>query len=132
VLLVASAPHVLTTHQGDEPTDHEQSAAAEGDDDAMNEQILTSVSADVDPSRTGELVDGFSALVGDALPDGLVRAELLRALDGTWRIQSLWRDRAALMAARETGERPAALVLFERVGAEHAHEVFTVVARTTP
>jgi hypothetical protein len=97
----------------------------------MDEQILTSVSAEVDPSRNGELVDGFSALVGGALPDGLVRTELLRGGDGTWRIQSLWRDRAALMAAREAGERPAALMLFERVGAEHAHEVFTVVASTT-
>ena len=97
----------------------------------MDEQILTSVSAEVDPSRDDELVDGFSALLGGALPDGLVRTELLRGQDGTWRIQSLWRDRAALMAAREAGERPAALVLFERVGAEHAHEVFTVVASRT-
>ena len=37
----------------------------------MDEQILTSVSAEVDPSRSAELVDGFSALVGGALPDGL-------------------------------------------------------------
>jgi hypothetical protein len=98
----------------------------------MDEQILTSVSAKVDPSRDGELVDGFSALMDGTLPDGLVRSELLRGQDGTWRIQSLWRDRAALTAAREAGERPAALLLFERVGAEHAHEVFTVVASTTP
>jgi hypothetical protein len=98
----------------------------------MDERILTSVNADVDPSRNLELVDGFTALMGGVLPDGLIRTELLRGQDGTWRIQSLWRDRAALMAARESGERPAALVLFERVGAQHAHEVFTVVASTTP
>ena len=85
----------------------------------------------MDPSRSGELVDGFSALMGGALPEGLVRSELLRGQDGMWRIQSLWRDRAALMAEREVGERPAALVLFERVGAEHGHEVVTVVASTT-
>jgi hypothetical protein len=53
----------------------------------MGRTDLTSVSAAVDPSRDGELVDGF--------------------------------------------EWPAALVLFERVGAEHAHEVFTVVASRT-
>jgi hypothetical protein len=35
------------------------------------------------------------------------------------------------MAAREAGERAAALVLFEQVGAEHTHEVFTVVASAT-
>jgi hypothetical protein len=97
----------------------------------MDEQILTSVSAVVDPSRDSELVDGFNLLLGGALRDGLLRTELLRGQDGTWRIQSLWRDRAALMTARETGERPAALVLFERVGAEHAHEVFTVAASRT-
>ena len=97
----------------------------------MDEQILTSVSAEVDPRRNSELVDGFRALVGSALPDGLRRTELLRGQDGRWRIQSLWRDRAALMAARESGARPGALVLFERVGANHAHEVFTVVASAT-
>jgi hypothetical protein len=97
----------------------------------MGDQILTSVSAEVDPGRNDELVEGFSALMGEALPDGLVRTELLQGQGGTWRIQSLWRDRAALMTARERGERPAALVLFERVGAEHAHEVFTVVASAT-
>ncbi len=48
-----------------------------------------------------------------------------------WRIQSLWRDRATLLAARAAGERPPALVLFERVGAQHTHEVFTVVATVT-
>jgi hypothetical protein len=109
----------------------ERPGAADNDDGAMDEQILTSVSAAVDPIRDGELVEGFNALLGGALPDGLVRTELLRGQDGTWRIQSLWRDRAALMTARETGERPAALVLFERVGAEHAHEVLTVAASKT-
>jgi hypothetical protein len=37
----------------------------------MEEQILTSVSPEVDPRRNSELVDGFSALVGSTLPDGL-------------------------------------------------------------
>ena len=96
----------------------------------MDEPILTSVSAVVDPSRHRELVDGFRALLGGTLPDGLVRAELLRGQDEIWRIQSLWRDRTALMSAREAGDRPAALVLFESVGADHLHEVFTVIAST--
>jgi hypothetical protein len=61
------------------------------------------------------------------MPDGLLRAELLRGQHATWRIQSLWRDRDALMAARVSGEPPAALELFRRVGA-HTHEVFTVEA----
>jgi quinol monooxygenase YgiN len=89
--------------------------------------ILITVSATVDPAREQELLDGFRKLMAE-LPEGLLRTELLRGQDGGWRIASLWRDRAALMAARESGQRPAALALFERVGAEHSHDVFTVEA----
>ena len=94
----------------------------------MGERIITSVSAVVDPMREEELATGFRDLTVDAMPDGLLRTELLRGHTGSWRIQSLWRDRDALMAARDRGERPAALALLDRVGAEHSHEVFTVEA----
>ena len=39
---------------------------------------------------------------------------------------TLWRDRAAITAARKAGAQPAALALAERIGAEHSHDVFTV------
>lgn len=95
----------------------------------MGGQVLTSVSASVDPAREDELVTGFAELTETALPDGLLRTELLRGQEGTWSIQSLWRDRAALLAARDSGQRPAALALFDGLGAEHTHEVFEVEVR---
>jgi quinol monooxygenase YgiN len=92
----------------------------------MPEQILTTVTATVDPQRETELTTGFREITARALPDGLIRTELLRGRNGTWRIQSLWRDRAALEAVRNSAEPPAALELFSKVGADHSHEVFTV------
>jgi hypothetical protein len=92
----------------------------------MNQCLITSVSAMVEPERESELTSGFRELIARTMPEGLLRAELLRGQSGTWRIQSLGRDRDALIAARNSGEPPAALELFRRVGADHTHDVFTV------
>lgn len=92
----------------------------------MTRRLITSVSAAVDPERERELTSGFRELTGGAMPEGLLRTELLRGQNGTWRIQSLWQNRDALMAARASAEPAAALELFRRVGADHTHEVFTV------
>jgi hypothetical protein len=94
----------------------------------MGTPLMTAVSATVDVAREEELVSGFRELISGGLPEMILRSELLRGRDGTWRIQTLWRDYDALMGARGSGERPAALELFERLGADHAHEVFTVEA----
>jgi hypothetical protein len=93
---------------------------------AMGNPLITSVSATVDAAREEELTTGFRELVSKGLPEAILRSELLHGRDGTWRIQTLWRDYDALMAARNSAERPAALELFERVGSDHTHEVFTV------
>jgi len=45
------------------------------------------------------------------VPDGLLRTELLRGQNGRWRIQTAWRDGAALDAMRAASEAPAALRL---------------------
>ena len=60
-----------------------------------------------------------NAVIAEALsvPGGLVRTELLRGRDRQWRIQTLWRDRAALDAMRSAPEPPAAPNSFRRVGA---------------
>jgi hypothetical protein len=98
----------------------------------VGQRLITSVSAVVDPSRETELITGFRELVTGPAPEGLLRSELLRGQDGTWRIQSLWRDREGLLAARKSGEPPAALELFRRVGADHTHDVFTVEVSHEP
>jgi hypothetical protein len=89
-------------------------------------QIVTAVDAVVAADRESDLLEGFAALNATAKPDGLVRSELLRGQDGSWRIQTTWRDRDALIALRASGEPPAALLLLDRIGAEHTHGVFSV------
>ena len=94
----------------------------------MSEQILTEVSAVVAEDREDDLLTGFTALLNQPVPDGLLRTELLRGADGAWRIQSLWRDRAALDAMRTSAEPPAAPALFRRVGADPTLGILVVVA----
>lgn len=87
-------------------------------------RVVTEVRATVDPSRHGELVAGFEALLAEEPPDGLLRTELLQHGDD-WRIQTLWRDREALAAMRASSDEPAAPKLFRSVG---AHPELTILA----
>jgi hypothetical protein len=81
----------------------------------------------VPAEREGELLAGYRRLNENAKPDGLLRSELLRADGGRWLIQTLWRDKEAILAARRAGQPPAALVLLDGVGAAvHSHDVWTV------
>jgi quinol monooxygenase YgiN len=95
---------------------------------AMAEQVVSEVGAVVAPDREAELVALYRELVSGPLPEGLLRTELLRGPSGHWRIQSHWRDLAALEAVRNAPERPAAPQLFRRVGTEPELVAFTVVA----
>jgi quinol monooxygenase YgiN len=92
--------------------------------------VLTEVTADVSPDRESEVVPAFRALLAKGLPDGLLRTELLAGPDGVWRIQSLWRDQAALEAMRAQPEPPAALALFRALGAEPTLKILTVQEST--
>ncbi|HEX5772137.1 MAG TPA: antibiotic biosynthesis monooxygenase [Nocardioidaceae bacterium] len=98
----------------------------------MSGAVLTIVNARVDPAHEAELVTGFENLTATSLPDGLMRTELLRGQNGSWRIETLWRDRAALEAVRTGPEPPAATELFRRLGADHSHEVFVVESAHRP
>ncbi|HEX5333918.1 MAG TPA: antibiotic biosynthesis monooxygenase [Cellulomonas sp.] len=94
-------------------------------------KVMTEVSAIVEPGREADLLDGFRRLLAEPKPDGLERTELLRARDGAWRIQTLWRDQAALDRMRAAPEPPAAPQLFRQVGADPVLAVFRVEASTT-
>ncbi|WP_149181026.1 hypothetical protein [Streptomyces sp. TRM49041] len=94
----------------------------------MAGQVLTEVSAVVSPERESDLVAAYRELVAGPLPDGLMRTELLSGQDGRWRIQTLWRDRAALDAMRTAPDGPAAPRLFRQVGAEPGLALFDVKA----
>ena len=94
----------------------------------MELQILTEVSAQV---NEGDVLAEFAQLLNSPLPDGLLRTELLRGPDGEWRIQSLWRNQAALDAMRAGTEPPAAPALFQRLGATPVLRILTVEACST-
>ena len=98
----------------------------------MANRILTDVSATVDPAREEELVSGFQNLIAEQVPDGLVRTELLRGADGSWRIQTVWRDRDALHAMRAAAEPPAAPRLFLSVGADPSLQVYEIIVEHVP
>ena len=89
-------------------------------------KIMTAVSAVVPEEREAEFLEGYRALNRTSKPDGLLRTELLRGSAGAFVIQTVWRDRDALMAARDPDTPPAALALLDTVGASHSHDVLTV------
>jgi len=92
----------------------------------LSKPVVTTVDFTIDADLEVDLLDGYAELNRGPTPDGLVRSELLRSFDGSWRIQTTWRDRDALMALRRSGQPPAALTLLERLEVEHSHSVFTV------
>jgi quinol monooxygenase YgiN len=95
----------------------------------MPGDIMTEVSAVVAAERAGDVLAAFTELAQRRLPDGLLRTELLEGRDGEWKIQSLWRDRAALDAMRAGSEPPAAPELFRQLGAEPELRIYTLQAR---
>ncbi|MFH7597699.1 hypothetical protein WDV06_21715 [Streptomyces racemochromogenes] len=97
----------------------------------MTGQVLSEVSGVVAAGREDGLVAAYRELLAGPLPDGLVRTELLGGQDGHWRIQSLWRDRAALEAVRAVPGGAPAPRLFREAGAEPALAVFEVAVRLT-
>lgn len=92
----------------------------------MTGQLLTEVTAQVSPERASEIAPAFQALLEKGLPEGLLRTELLEGPDGVWRIQSLWRDFAALDGMRALPEPPAAPALFRSLGAEPTMTILSV------
>jgi heme-degrading monooxygenase HmoA len=94
-----------------------------------NRLVMTEVRARVDPSLEQTLVAGFQAPLLEARPDGLLRTELLHVED-EWRIQTLWRDREALVAMRASTVEPAAPKLFRSVGADPQVTILEVRAST--
>jgi heme-degrading monooxygenase HmoA len=66
-----------------------------------------------------------------ALPAGFIESSLLRGEGGTWRIVTAWESREAVMAMRASGERPAALTMFERAGSEPSVSMWGVEGRVS-
>ncbi|WP_205327189.1 antibiotic biosynthesis monooxygenase [Glycomyces sp. YM15] len=97
----------------------------------MAEQVLTEVSAVVAPEREADLLVAYREVAAGPFPDGLIRTELLSGGGGRWRIQTLWRDQAALEAMRAGPEPPTAPRLFREVGADPELVILDVRVRGT-
>ena len=94
--------------------------------DAAGVPVVTVVDAVVPEEREAELLAGYRELNEGPKPDGLLRSELFRGREGSWRIQTVWRDPSALLSLRQGGQPPAALVLLDGLGVQHTHAVFTL------
>ena len=92
----------------------------------MSKRVVTTLDAHIDPAREAEFLDGYRRLTQEEQPPALIRSELLRGQQDAWRIQTTWQDFDSLMAVRQLGKPPAALVLLDSVGAEHTHTWFTI------
>jgi quinol monooxygenase YgiN len=95
----------------------------------MSGMIMTEVSATIPADRDGDVAAAFAELLQQSLPDGLIRTELLAGRDGEWKIQTLWRDQAALDAMRAGPDPPAAPTLFRQLGAEPVLRIYQIRAR---
>jgi heme-degrading monooxygenase HmoA len=92
---------------------------------------VTIVEGAVDAEREGDLRSAWEDTTSAALPNGFIESSLLRADDGTWRIVTVWESKETVMTMRASGERPAALVMFERAGAEPSVSMWTVEGRVS-
>ena len=91
---------------------------------------VTIVEGVIEPDRERDLRSAWEDK-STVLPEGLIESSLLRAEDGAWRIVTVWESRAAVMAMRASGAPPAALVMFERAGAEPSVSMWTVEGRVS-
>jgi hypothetical protein len=89
-------------------------------------KVLTVLEAQVAPNSEPALQAAYRDAAGGPFPPGFVRSTLLRAANGTWRIETLWESRAALEAMRGAGT-PRGLLIFRAAGAEPSLTVFDVL-----
>ena len=93
---------------------------------------VSMVEAEVDPGREHDLLAAWNERLAD-LPAGFVESFLLRGeKTSTWRIATVWESREALMAMRASVERPPALVMFDRAGAEPTPSFWSVEGHAKP
>ena len=93
--------------------------------------FITIVEGVVDPGREDDLRSAWEHRPSE-LPAGFIESFLLRGEEGTWRIVSVWESREAVMAMRASGDRPAALVMFEQAGAKPSASFWTVEGHAIP
>lgn len=94
--------------------------------------IMSVLEANVAANRVSDLVSAYRVGITDLEP-GIVQTWLVKSASNpdVWRIQTLWRDRAALQAMRATGQTPKGILFFRAAGAEPALSLWEVAADAT-
>ena len=95
--------------------------------------VLTVLDAAVLPEHVADLQAAYATAAKGPLPAGLIRSHLVCAAgDGSrWRIESLWTNRGALDAMRQSGTQ-IGVRLFRMAHAEPQLTVFDVAATIEP
>jgi heme-degrading monooxygenase HmoA len=93
--------------------------------------FVTIVEGVVDAGREDDLMSAWEQRPS-LPPAGFIESFLLRGEEGVWRIATVWESREAVMAMRASGDRPAALVMFEQAGTDPSASFWTVEGHASP
>lgn len=91
--------------------------------------VLTILEARVSPNQAAKL-EAIYKQATEHLDAGILQTFLLRnsRTPETWQIATLWHNREALEAMRQTSQTPRGVLMLREVGAEPTLSVFEVVA----
>ncbi len=98
----------------------------------MANMVMTVLEAEVTADKASVLQDAYQKGITE-LDTGIVQTFLVQASrePSTWRILTLWENRAVLDAMRASGETPRGVLMFRAAGAEPTLTVFDVVAHAS-
>ena len=86
--------------------------------------VVTIVEGTVSPARAREFEAAYAAL--GPLPPGLLESRLIKntAAQDLYRIETVWESQEALEKYRRTDKTPAAIALFQKMGANPKVEIY--------
>ena len=90
--------------------------------------VVTVVEAHVAEELWAALKDAYTAGATQLVP-GIVQTFLVHDLNDStaWQIMTIWASLEALLAARQPGQTPAAVLMFRAAGAETTHAAFDII-----
>jgi quinol monooxygenase YgiN len=94
------------------------------------DMVITILEAQVAPERWDTLRDAYAARAQVPASGPVLESFLTQSTedDRTWRIVTVWRDREALEAMRNSGEPPRGVLIFRDADAEPRLTIFRVWA----
>jgi len=90
-------------------------------------KVITVVEAVVAPEARARLVQEYNALTD--MPAGLIQSFLQQSASdpNVWQVISIWENMDALEKMRATSDTPAAIAVFQKVGAMPVVKIFTIL-----